>query len=69
MTLLPFDFVIKHRAGKTNPADAPSRLFGKIEDAHDPSLLTSLQSRITTDLVVNQEVEAKREICTSDLIY
>ena len=68
MTLLPFDFVIKHRAGKTNPADAPSRLFGKSEDAQDPSLLTSLQSRITTDSVMNQEVRTKQGIYASDLI-
>ena len=25
ITLAAYDFIIKHRAGKTNPADAPSR--------------------------------------------
>ena len=42
MTLLLFDFIIKHRASKNNLVDTPSRLFRKIKDAYDPSLLTSL---------------------------
>lgn len=49
MFLTPFDFVIKHRAGKTNPADGPSRRsdFGS-ESAPRRELVTPLEQRLAS---------------------
>src|SRR5437773_1286496 len=48
MFLAPFDFVIRHRAGKTNPADAPSRRPDyQSEDTLGTELLNPLQQRLT----------------------
>jgi hypothetical protein len=45
--LASFDFVIEHRAGKTNPADAPSRRPDYACDERAPShLLPTLQSKL-----------------------
>ena len=45
--LAAFDFVIEHRAGKTNPADAPSRRPDYACDERAPShLLPTLQNKL-----------------------
>jgi hypothetical protein len=45
--LASFDFVIEHRAGKTNPADAPSRRPDYACDERAPShLLPTLQNKL-----------------------
>jgi transposase InsO family protein len=45
--LAAFDFVIEHRAGKTNPADAPSRRPDYACDERTPShLLPTLQNKL-----------------------
>ena len=50
MFLSPFDFVIRHRAGKTNPADGPSRRTNSgLGDALGAELLTPLRERIVTE--------------------
>src|SRR5204862_3821500 len=47
MFLAPFDFVIRHRDGKSNPADAPSRRPDyQSEDAPGTELLNPLQQRL-----------------------
>jgi transposase InsO family protein len=49
MYLTPFDFLIKHRPGKTNPADGPSRKTGSSqEDAPGAELLEPFRQRIAT---------------------
>lgn len=49
MFLSPFDFVIRHRAGKTNPADGPSRRTSSgLGDAPGAELLAPLRERIVT---------------------
>ena len=49
MYLAPFDFVIKHRSGITNPADAPSRRPDYEGDAGPQTeLLTPLQQKLVT---------------------
>ncbi|OOO05787.1 RNA-directed DNA polymerase (Reverse transcriptase) [Aspergillus oryzae] len=40
MFLIPFDFIIKHRTGKSNPADGPSRKSGKILERTPDTELT-----------------------------
>jgi hypothetical protein len=50
MSLAPFDFMIKHRSGKTNPADGPSRRSGTSqEDAPRAELLVPLKRRMCTE--------------------
>jgi len=54
MYLAPFDFVIKHRSGITNPADAPSRRPDYEGDAGPQTeLLTPLQQKLGTVEVLN----------------
>lgn len=47
LSLTPFDFVIKHRAGKTNPADGPSRRW--LPEAHEVDLISPLRQRMAGD--------------------
>ena len=50
MFLMPFDFEIKHQAGKRNPADAPSRrpdYKTEAEEFVDQALLPTLAQRLT----------------------
>lgn len=45
--LTPFNFIIKHRAGKTNPADGPSRIYeGPNDQTPKDELLAPIQQRI-----------------------
>ena len=48
MALAAFDFVIIHRAGKLNPADAPSRRPDYVEDVHAAldTLLPTLKNKL-----------------------
>lgn len=47
MSLSPYDFIISHRAGKTNPADAPSRRPDyKSENTAMSRLLPTLQQKL-----------------------
>lgn len=55
MSLIPFDFTIKHRAGKTNPADAPSRLFEGHGDARGSDILGPLRDRLGEGPLVGRE--------------
>ncbi len=57
LDLQKYDFVVVHRPGKTNPADAPSRradyaraAYKKIEDAAQPGFLTFAATQISTNL-------------------
>jgi hypothetical protein len=46
--LTPFDFVIKHRTGKSNPADGPSRQYDILKDkTSNAELLAPIQERFT----------------------
>lgn len=48
--LFPVDFVIRHRAGKTNPADGPSRRTNSgLGNALGAELLTPLRERIVSE--------------------
>ena len=50
MALSTFDFVIRHRAGKMNPADGPSRMMGPASrDALNATLLNPLSARMATE--------------------
>ena len=60
MTLSPFDFVIRHRAGKKNPADGPSRMMeAGSRDALDATLLNPLATRMATVEVSGQSQAEK----------
>jgi transposase InsO family protein len=52
MYLTPFDFVIKHRPGKTNPADGLSRQTNPIlGDARGGEMLLPIRNRMVSDSV------------------
>lgn len=58
MYLAPFDFLISHRPGKRNPADAPSRRPDyTVETVERPNWLPSLQTKLAVveRLGINQE--------------
>jgi hypothetical protein len=47
MFLIPFDFIIKHRASKLNPADKPSYKLGKpLERTPDEELTLLISQQI-----------------------
>ena len=79
--LTPYDFVIKHRAGKTNPADAPSRRPDYERQAlqRDPAadvqkLLPALQDRLVGSVRLTDcthkcdEMSSQGSPCAYDLI-
>lgn len=67
MALSPFDFVIRHRAGKKNPADGPSRMMkAGSRDALDATLLNPLAARMDTETVPEQ-ASAKVSLTLADL--
>lgn len=69
--LTPFDFVIKHRPGKMNPADGLSRkgYSKEIGDALDPDVLSPLQQRLASELgPPGQRSTMVQSLCVSDLI-
>jgi hypothetical protein len=70
MSLIPFDFIIKHRSGKSNPADAPSRLFERTGDAQDPDILGQLYLRIGSETVPKRagSAAAVQSLSLDDLI-
>jgi hypothetical protein len=47
LALTPFDFVIKHRAGKSNPADGPSRRW--LPSDHEVDLISPLSRRMASE--------------------
>jgi transposase InsO family protein len=50
MFLTPYDFTIQHRAGKRNPADAPSRRPDyAVVDASDPDYLAKLREKMAME--------------------
>jgi hypothetical protein len=49
MFLTPFEFVIKHRSGKTNPADGLSRKPNASQVAPASELTTPFQERFASD--------------------
>jgi hypothetical protein len=47
MFLIPFDFIIKHRSGKSNSADGPSRQWKSFEKVvFNTKLIQPIQQRI-----------------------
>ncbi|KAL2695022.1 hypothetical protein AAEP93_005845, partial [Penicillium crustosum] len=54
MFLTPFDFVIKHRPGKTNPADGLSRIPNSEQAASGVELITQIQDRIVGETLPTQ---------------
>jgi transposase InsO family protein len=61
MFLTPFEFVIKHRSGKTNPADGLSRKPNASQVAPAAELTTPIQKRFASDQGVNiQHVAARK---------
>ena len=61
MFLTPFEFVIKHRSGKTNPADGLSRKPNASQVAPAAELTTPIQERFASDQgVIIQQVVAKK---------
>ena len=49
MYLMPFEFVIKHRSGKTNPADGLSRIPNSEEVDPGLKLMDTIQERFSTE--------------------
>jgi hypothetical protein len=49
MFLTPFDFIIKHRPGKTNPADGLSRIPNSEQAIVGEELTIPIQNRIVDD--------------------
>lgn len=61
MFLCPFHFVIKHRPGKSNPADAPSRRSDyEGEPMSNRALLPELQRKMADVFVAEEEVPMHR---------
>lgn len=54
MFLTPFDFVIKHRPRKTNPADGLSRIPNSKQAASGVELITQIQDRIVGETLPTQ---------------
>lgn len=64
MFLAPFDFVIKHRSGKSNPADAPSRRPDYVgEEPPSTKYLPALQAK----MAIVQEVQSESSIYTAQV--
>lgn len=47
LALTPFDFAIKHRAGKSNPADGPSRRW--LPEEHEVDLVSPISRRMASE--------------------
>ncbi|SCO20290.1 uncharacterized protein FFB20_15917 [Fusarium fujikuroi] len=59
--LMTYDFVIKHRKGSTNPADAPSRPPGvKGEKYQEPDLIESLRDKMAKVQVMTRGQKLKK---------
>lgn len=56
ITLILYNFVIKHYTDKTNLIDALSRLFKGYRDIYNPDFLGSLQTRLREDLLVDYKL-------------
>jgi transposase InsO family protein len=64
LSLTPFDFVIKHRPGKANPADGPSRRWLPEDDEADLTL--PLRQRLASDSQTSDQRSAEIQSLTVD---
>ena len=70
MDLTPYDFVILHRPGKSNPADAPSRLHqGNFDYVPKEDLLAPIQQRIVGETLTIQDFIQGTELDTNQEPY
>lgn len=55
LTLMLYDFIIKHRPGKTNPADGPSRRPDYVgKESSNTELLPALQSKFDQSIAMQE---------------
>jgi transposase InsO family protein len=64
MFLTPFEFTIRHRSGKTNPADGLSRKPNASRDVPVAELTTPIQERFTGDSEVSTQRTAVKKMNT-----